>query len=151
MDAFPFTEAEWEEVTEVSWSVTNATLANDPTLRASFFMELQQVLHVLRGRYGEHSVLLETEADFSEDADVRLTLYRQSLELAERHSLPTLSIRLSLAQRLIECERREEAARELLACKREVECADRYDSEQWKALRNATGRFGKEEQDGGAE
>jgi hypothetical protein len=43
---------------------------------------LFDVLAGLRARHGDHPVLLETEADFTEDDEVRLALYQQAVPSA---------------------------------------------------------------------
>jgi hypothetical protein len=98
VEAFPFTDAEWDGVTEAVLPLVNATFAEDDALRAACFIELRQVLSELRVLHGDHPVLLETEADFAEDDAERVALYRWAAGIAESHELPTLGIRLSLAR-----------------------------------------------------
>jgi len=69
METFPFSEAEWDAVLVASRAIVNAELAEDRILRQSAFVELPAVLAGLRDRYGDHPILVETEADFApEDA-----------------------------------------------------------------------------------
>jgi hypothetical protein len=135
MNTFPFTATEWQGVEEASHRVLNATLSDDSILRASAFEGLLAVLDGLRSRYGDHPILLETEADFLEDPLQRVLVYRSALERATSAALPTLSIRLSLACVLLESfHDTEQAARELMACKSEVEDADEHDRNAWMEL-----------------
>lgn len=135
MDPFPFTAEEWEEVREVSHSAMNAALADDDVLHASFLAELLALLQQLRARHGEHPVLLETEADFESDPSAALRLYRAAETMAERHGLPTLSIRIALAGLLLDFVNDPDGARAaLLACKGELAEADKFDTNEWREL-----------------
>jgi hypothetical protein len=75
MNPFPFSESEWSRVAAATLAATNATLADDEVLSASHFVELQSVLTELRRVYGDHPVLLETEADFAAEGAERIALY----------------------------------------------------------------------------
>lgn len=136
MDAFPFTAEEWEEVSEASRAVVNATLYDDDPLSESLYLELVEVLSVLRGRYGPHPVLLETQADFETDVAERVKLYEAAIALAVEEALPTFTIRLSLARVLIEYVGDTRLAREhLLLCKQAVQAhGDDGERADWKKL-----------------
>ena len=134
MDAFPFTKAEWDAVGHAALPVVNAGLVDDDVLRASHLVGLLDVLAQLRARYGDHPVLLETEADFLEDHGERLRLYQQAVCNAVANGLPTLSIRLSLARLLLEMGRRSAARDELFACEGEVCEGDESERAQWAEL-----------------
>src|SRR5262249_3140678 len=95
---------------------------------------LLDVLANLRARHGDHPVLLETEADFTENDEVRIHLYRRAARTAAEHGLPTLSIRLSLAQTLLDLNRPVEAREELTACREELTGADESDRESWSGI-----------------
>ncbi len=75
MEAFPFSSDEWSQVQEAARGVVNASLAGDGVLQASLLEEFRDILVVLRAKYGEHPVLLETAADFTEDTSERVALY----------------------------------------------------------------------------
>lgn len=125
MESFPFTAQEWSKVQQVTHKVLNATLADDDLLRASHFVALQSVLDELRRNYGDHPILLETEGDFSDDPRQQRELYRRAIWLAEENTLPTLSIRISLARVLLQdFGDPDEAARELTACEYEWRISD---------------------------
>ena len=102
MEPFPFTEAEWDAVSQAALPVVNADLADDDALRAAHLVGLLDVLAQLRDRYGDHPILLETQADFVEGPGQRFALYQQAACNAVANGLPTLSIRLSLARLLLE-------------------------------------------------
>jgi hypothetical protein len=137
MEEFPFTEAEWSRVTAATLDVTNATLADDEVLRASCFVTLQQVLGELRERHGDHPVLVETEADFSEDEVVRVNLYRAAIRSAAAHRLPTLSVRLAFARVLVKSGRSVEAMNELSASEVELKNGDEAERNEWLELSDA--------------
>ena len=134
MEAFPFTEAEWEAVKDAALPVVNAGLADDPVPRASHLVGLLDVLARLRTRHGDHPVLLETQADFAEGDAERVALYRRAAGIASAHGLPTLSIRLSLAELLLELGRPVEAGDELVACQHELPNGDESDRASWAEL-----------------
>ncbi|CAN5328633.1 hypothetical protein BH11PLA2_BH11PLA2_01380 [soil metagenome] len=134
MEPFPFTKEEWNSVREAVLPVHNATLADDPIVRASHLIGLIEVLAGLRDVYGNHPVLLETEADFTEDEHDSITLYRQATDIASQHSLPTFSIRLSLAQVLFDIGDPSAANQELLACEAELVACDEWEKTEWANL-----------------
>ncbi len=134
MEAFPFTDAEWDRVKEAALPLVNATFAEDEVLRASSFMTLQAVLGELRARHGNHPLLIETEADFTEDNSERVRLYHRAVRAASSHCLATLTIRLSLARVLLESGQPNEAATELSACEVELPMSDESDRTTWSKL-----------------
>ncbi len=104
---FPFRSADWDRVKNASIELVNASAADDPSLMASLFVKLQAVLGELRAKYGEHPILLETEADFCEEEVESLELYRRALALADAHQLPKDSIQSSLHACLLGLDRTE--------------------------------------------
>jgi hypothetical protein len=134
MDAFPFTEEEWEAVREAARGVINATKAEDPDLRAARFADLQSVLHWLRGRHGDHPTLLETEADFSTSPSDAAGLYRRAEREAAARGLPVLSIRLALARVMVDLGEPDAAREALLACREELTFASERHCETWTRL-----------------
>ena len=101
MRAFPFTRAEWQPLEKVAESILNAHSAGDEVLRSSLRLEMLDLVSGLQKRHGDHPVLLEATADYTEDAAERVSLYRRAVEIAEAHGLPTLSVRLALAWVLV--------------------------------------------------
>jgi hypothetical protein len=131
----PFSAAEWNRVNKSTLALTNATLADDEVLRAVYLNELQTVLAELRNRYGDHPVLLETEADFLDDRCRQCQLYRQAIQIAVAQGLPTFSIRVSLARVLLEeFNDYADADTELAACEPELRLNDDYDRKGWFEL-----------------
>jgi hypothetical protein len=135
VDEFPFSKAEWDAVSDAAFPIVNATIADDAALRDSLLIELQEVLATLRNRHGDHPVLLETEADYADNTQERLRLYRRAIVVAELNELPTLTIRLSVAQLLIDTGDRDKALEELIACQGETKTADSYYAGEWSRLR----------------
>jgi uncharacterized ferritin-like protein (DUF455 family) len=136
METFPFTEAEWAAVIDASFAIMNAGFSDDTVMQDSHFVELQEVLATLRACYGDHPVLLETEADFTDDDFERLALYQRAVAISEQNALPTLSIRLSAARLLIDTGCHAAALRELNACQFETQTADSDDAAEWSRLRS---------------
>src|SRR5687767_5383934 len=97
MEAFPFTDAEWEPVKVAALAILNAGSVGDDVLRASLRIQILDLLIDLRERHGDHPVLLETAADDTEDDAEGATLYRRAVGIAEANGLQTLSIRVALA------------------------------------------------------
>ena len=121
MDAFPFTNVDWERVKDAAHPVLEARLADDDAVADSMFLSLQETLADLRRKYGDHPVLLETEADFCDDTGDSIALYNRALSIARENSLPTVSICLSYARTLIDETGDANAARRVLkSCREEV-------------------------------
>jgi hypothetical protein len=134
-EAFPFTHEEWRAVNEAARVIVEAGFMEDPVLEASRLAALREVLTALRSKYPDHPVLLETEADFADDATEKQSLYEQSIDTALQRGLPTLSARLSLAEMLLEqTDDVEGASRELVACTAELKDADASERQQWRQL-----------------
>ena len=94
------------------------------------------MLAELRSRHGDHPVLLETEADFTDDPATQRELYRRALQQAELGGLITYSIRISLARVLLDnFKLPDEALAELMACEAELEPhADAAEQQKWAEL-----------------
>jgi hypothetical protein len=99
------------------------------------------VLAGLRARYGDHSVLMETAADFEPKPVDRVALYRRAERAVVTHGLPAASIRLSLAGVLLDEMTDPAAARSVLAAASpEVEAAgDASEREEWLGLSRRVG------------
>ena len=135
MHPFPFAPDDWDIVSAASLRVVNATLADDEVLRASCFIDLQEVIAKLRTRYGEHPVLLETEADFTADTVERICLYERAKALAVAHQLPTVSIRLELARLFLEeLQQPAQGCQELIACQHELALGAGDETSTWHEL-----------------
>lgn len=136
MDEFPFTQEEWDHVAEVVGRMVNASLAGEIAVHDSLMNDLDSILDELRRRHGEHPILIETAADFLDDPTERIRLYRAAVDLAERNRLPTITIRLSLVEVLLEhLGDSRAAADELLACRDESRTtSDPDDRRKWSEL-----------------
>lgn len=142
MEAFPFTAEDWSDVSEAVRAVVNATLAEDAVLRASHFEELRGLLAALRSKYGPHPVLVETEADFTDEPHTRVALYEQAKRAALAGGIATYNIRLALARVLLEeLGNPGRALQELLACRDEVMAEAEEDvRKEWQKLHTQCAR-----------
>ena len=132
MDRFPFTKREWKAVRAAASAVAEAS---GPSQRSVRFAELKAALEALKGTYGDHPVLLETEADFTPEPASAAKLYRAAELYAAANELPTLTIRLSLARVLVEeLNQPREARAALLACRDELPDASVADCGAWTTL-----------------
>ena len=131
MEEFPFTAEDWQRVGDAAWPKVNATWASEEAVSASAFLTLQEVVQELRANYGEHPILLETEADFTDEDAESQRLYRVAIALANTHGLQTLTIRLSLARSLLHTGPTEDAIAELHACEAELPDGDASQREDW--------------------
>jgi len=136
MDAFPFTNSDWNRVKDATYPIVNATLADDDTVADSLFIGLKETLHELRCSYGDHPILLETEADFCSDPDESIRIYSKALNIATKFNLPTDSICLSYTRALIDSERNLNEALTLLeSCREQVYAnADKTDIAEHEEL-----------------
>lgn len=134
----PFTAGEWDAVRWAAGAVTEAAQADDAARRAARFADLRSILAELRGRYGNHPLLWETEADFTPGPEAAAELYRLAEAAAVAVNWPTLSIRLSLAHVLAEeLDQRAEAREALLACRDELPWSLEADCVAWATLLSA--------------
>lgn len=136
MEEFPFTAEDWNLVNQAGWVLVQATDIEDEILTAAAVAEMHAILAELTAKYGEHPVLLETAADYTDDPHERVGLYREARQLAVDNGLPSYTILISLAAVLIDDLSQPEAAREyLLKCQSEISAlADDYEQQQWKEL-----------------
>lgn len=131
MEAFPFTSAEWHPIRDAADSILDAHFAEDDTLEASLRLEMLDRLADLRARRGDHPVLLETMADYTEADAERAVLYRQAIEIAEAHGLSTLSARVSFAPVLVALGAPAAALDELQACGGEAAGGSEDERKHW--------------------
>jgi hypothetical protein len=137
MDNFPFTRDEWAVVSRAVAEVVQASMTGDEYYESAQFAVLKNLILRLRKKYGEHPVLLETEADFENDVHRQVALYERAIRIAVENALPSYSIRLSLARVLLdECDAKERALTELMACQSEaLTQGDEHDRKEWRELR----------------
>ena len=137
MDAFPFTDAEWEPLEDTALAILDAGSAGDDVLRASLRLHVLDLLAGLRGRHGDHPFLLELTADYMEEEDedeARAVLYRRAVDLAAANGLPTVTIRMSLARLLLDSGDRAGALDQLRAGEGEVPGRSEAEQTQWAGL-----------------
>jgi hypothetical protein len=134
MEAFPFTEAEWAPVKSAALSILNAHSAGDEVLWTSLRLDMLDLLAGLRERHGDHPVLLETVADYTDDDTERAVLYRQAVDIAAANGLPTLSTRLFFARVLLDLGQPEAARKELRACEGEARDGSERERAEWADL-----------------
>ncbi len=133
MKSWPFSEDDWTSVQEAVFDMVNASNEEDVELIAEKIKDVLDLLEALALKYGTHPVLFETKADIMTNPSERVELYRQAIELAEQYSHQTVTVRLSLAEVLIEDFGDGNAAKkELELCKGELTEED--DLEEWKVL-----------------
>lgn len=134
MEQFPFTDADWDTLKPLALAILNASLADDEIIAASLRIDMLELLDGLRAKYGDHPVLLETEADYTDDSSERVSLYRQAVKIAEENGLQTLSIRMSLAFTLMQLDDPVAALDELWMCGGEVDVANDDERKHWLEL-----------------
>ena len=136
MDEFPFTKSEWGRVDRLAYRIVNASLYEDRVLHQVYFEQLRRLLRRLQRKYGKHSILLETEADFTQDISRQARLYRAAIRAAVEQHLPTYTIRISFAAVLLDdFKDAATAANELQACQAEVAAhANDFERNQWREL-----------------
>ncbi len=121
METFPFTAAEWKQVIDSTHPLMEARLAEDNSLAEAKLKILRSRLLDLKNKYGEHPILLETEADFVEEASEAKSLYERALSLAKENSLPIASISISYAYLVFAYLEDPKSAQEILeSCRDEV-------------------------------
>ncbi|MGJ8726617.1 MAG: hypothetical protein ACSHYB_18880 [Roseibacillus sp.] len=77
------TQEAWSRVTEVACDIINASEAGDDFLVRVHTDKLMVVLDELQAKFGEHPEFYDTRADFLDDPNERMRLYRKALQLAE--------------------------------------------------------------------
>ena len=114
MDPWPFEDRDWRKVEKIIERYKKAATAADDVVCRSLSREMHDLMVKLERKYGEHPVLLETRADFTKGRIKRLKLCRRALELSVEHGMPTLTIRIWLAELLLEEFRDPKEARRVL-------------------------------------
>jgi len=128
---FPYTADEGNRIVEIARHLVNAGLAHDELRRAKQLAELRQYLDELIGKYGEHPILIETQADYADTFEESMALYEKAKTDSKSMGLPLLSICLSMALLVLNERDGKSRALELLQeCQDEVCNANEY--ELWK-------------------
>lgn len=132
MNSWPFTKKDWASVQDAVFAIANASYAEDEKKADLKRQELYVLLDNLALKYGPHPVLFETRADLTVDPAMRVKLYKEAISKAEQYCFQTATIRMSLAEVLMEDFYDYNAAKvELSLCEKEV-ASDDY--EEWKML-----------------
>lgn len=146
MEAFPFTDEEWEPVENAALALVNAGSAEDEALQTSVRVEILELLADLRARHGDHPFLLELIADYTEDDDAgRFALYKQALDIAVANELPTFSISLSFARLLLDLGKPALAREKLLACEESLLGRSEREQKEWSELLTEASSIGPDE------
>lgn len=89
----------YDQVGELVHDIVDAVYAENPELIAECYEALRKycIKQKLRGK--NHPFLPETLADFTEDHNKAIRLYKEAIELAEQTDNQTHGILLSLAER----------------------------------------------------
>lgn len=97
--------------------------------------KLQRVLAALYEKYGEHPVLIETEADWLFDSPFKkLSRFRRAEYVAQTNGLPTYSIRLSIAELYLTLDKASEAIEAIRDCESELPNIPTYEQDKWHRL-----------------
>ena len=132
MEVWPFSEEDWDSIEDAVVALVNASEDADDESVAKKLKDVFDLLEALAIKYGPHPVLFETKADIVPNPKERVGLYREAISLAEINSLPTSSIRLSLAEVLIEdLGDLKSANKELENCRGELA---EEDTKEWETL-----------------
>lgn len=76
------TEAAWSRVHEKACDIVNASTIDDVVMVSVFTDQLMVILDELEVEFGPHPEFYDTRADFLDDPDERMRLYRRALKLA---------------------------------------------------------------------
>ena len=121
MEAWPFSEEDWSSIEEAVVELVNASEEDEDETVVTKLKNVFDLLEAMAIKYGPHPVLYETKGDIIPNPNERVDLYKEAIALADLNSLPTISIRLSLAEVLIEDFKDYDAAKhELEACRSEL-------------------------------
>jgi len=118
----------YERVRELALAIVNATEAGDEVLMDVQYRNLRAYWDTQASLGRSHPFLTEALADFTEEPVEAVALYELALALAQTHSgEPTYTKMISLAERLIELGRLEQAE----ACLRDgraeaIRCRDQH-------------------------
>ena len=111
-------------------AIPDADSAGDDVLKASLHLEMIDLLAGLRERHRDQPVLLETMADYLEDAAQRPHCTGGRMEIAEVHGLPTRSDG-PFARLLVDIGEPVAALQELHACGNEAACGNEDERTDW--------------------
>jgi len=102
MARWPFDEEDWKEWEKISRRYLDAVFAEDCLVADAISLEMYEMLTEWEKKYGEQSWILEKKADFADDPGEKLELYVRALRVAVERNDATLTIRLWLAELLLD-------------------------------------------------
>lgn len=115
MGSWPFEDEDWKDWETISRRYLDAVFAKDVIIADSISREIYDLMIEWEAKYGEHPWILEKKADFAEEPEEKLELYRRALTLAVEHRHETLTIRIWMADLLLDGFDNPLDAREVLA------------------------------------
>lgn len=77
-------KSDWDSVHETVCEFVNATLAEDDIIAESRNEALMVLFKSLKEKYGDHPSIIATEADFMDDDEQRLAIYKKALEIVKK-------------------------------------------------------------------
>ncbi len=122
----PIPKDVYDHVADLACGMTNATLAEDVALHDSLYEQLRAFCQDQAARGVLHPFVIESLADYTDDLQEALRLYRKALGLSEPDE-PRYTILISMAERLIEAGQPEQA--EACLCEGRAEAEDRRDAD----------------------
>ena len=102
MNAWPFEEKDWKNWEAITRRYIDAVFAKDEIVCGSISREMYGMMIKWEKKYGEHPWILEHQADFAQNHRRKRELYERALDLAVKRCRATLTIRLSLAELLLD-------------------------------------------------
>jgi len=99
---WPFEEKDWKNWEAISRRYIEAVSAQDDIVCDSIAREMYGTMVRLEKKYGEHPWILEHKADFARNRQEKRALYERALELAVERGHATLTIRIWLADLLLD-------------------------------------------------
>ena len=101
----------YNEILDICQQIANASAENNDDVRNEACKNLQKLCATNQGSPKDHPLQWEALADFTEDGDLAMDIYKIALESAEKLKLSTFSasIYLAMAQRQQEFEEKDKA------------------------------------------
>ena len=87
----PITKEAWDRVHEKALDIVSAFQSDDSTMHATYTAQMMILLDELEANFGEHAMLYDTRADYTDDCATAISLCTKAHELAiEQNDLFTL-------------------------------------------------------------
>jgi hypothetical protein len=122
----------YNDILIIYQEIADASTADNDELRLASCKKLQVLCATNQGSPKDHPLQWEALADFTEDGEQAMDIYEVALATAEKLALPTFtaSAYLSMAQRQVEFEEKEQA---LIFATNANDAAKNIESEELKA------------------